>query len=330
MFTEALFFLFLLRSALVEGGTLSFRLRATKQPPTANGALGPLRDVFGQTAHSTHIDQRYLGEVSVGTPPKTFVLILWLPMIRCQSHGFREEERVLCSNRSTLYDPWSSSTAKWGQGSRKVDDGLRNPKLVRGRYFEDVVAFGNTSAGTALQLKKPAVFGAADQTFGLEQGILGLGLSTRFDKRKPIVEQAFKEGLLDRPLFSLFFKKCPKWELQCEDGGMVTLGGEDRKNCGPVLGWAPAFTDGGPWQFRVSRLTVGRFVHRKEAIVSSDSSAPRVYLPAEVLEGVVRAVNATGSGNSWIVDCDKKFELKFTINGRTFAKRRIGFALPKH
>ncbi|KAI6219576.1 Peptidase A1 domain-containing protein [Aphelenchoides fujianensis] len=239
-------------------------------------------------------------------------------MIRCQSNGFREEERALCSNGSALYDPWSSSTAKWGQGSRKVDDGLRNPKLVRGRYFEDVVAFGNTSAGTALQLKKPAVFGAADQTFGLEQGILGLGLSTRFDKRKPVVEQAFKEGLLDRPLFSLFFKKCPQWELECEDGGMVTLGGEDRKNCGPVLGWAPAFTDGGPWQFRVSALRVGRFVHRKEAIVSSDSSAPRVYLPGEVLEGVVRAVNATGGGNSWTVDCDK-FELKFTINGRTFA-----------
>ncbi|KAI6226152.1 Peptidase A1 domain-containing protein [Aphelenchoides fujianensis] len=315
MFARLSFVLFLLQWAAVEGGSRAFRSRSRKQ--TAAGGVG----VFELPLRSVPSNAHYVGEVSVGTPPKNFLvnvdtgsLELWLPAYNCQGEGYFTER--LCANRSLLYNPNESQTGKRTTGNKKRGQRLRESTPVRGHYFEDVFAFGNASR--SLQLKKPMVFGAADLLNGLEHGLLGLGLSTRFDQRKPLVEQAVAEGLIARPFFSLFFKQTPPG-THGEDGGMLTLGDEDRKNCGPVLGWAPAFSYGGPWQVRASGLSVGRFVHRREAIAVFDSGSPLIYLPPDVLDGVVRELSAFFRGHDFVVDCRRKFALKITIAGRTYA-----------
>jgi hypothetical protein len=68
--------------------------------------------------------------------------------------------------------------------------------------------------------------------------ILGL---TPDDDSTLIHHQAYNEGLLDKPIFSLYFKKCPGTKQACQDGGVVKIGDEDLKNCEPVKGncvWA--------------------------------------------------------------------------------------------
>lgn len=62
-----------------------------------------------------------------------------------------------------------------------------------------------------------------------------LGL-TRDGDATLIHEQAYEEGLLDKPYFSIYFKKCTNQQTQCQDGGVVKIGDEDLRNCEPVRG----------------------------------------------------------------------------------------------
>ncbi|KAI6230379.1 Peptidase A1 domain-containing protein [Aphelenchoides fujianensis] len=261
-------------------------------------------------------------EVSVGTPPKSFLVTvdtnsreLWLPAVGCDGFGSASER--LCSNRAALYEPFDSRTAEQAAGGERTENEWTDPTYITGLHYRDVFAFGNARSGHSLRLRKPAVFGAADLLHKVDRGVLGLGLSNRSDRRKTLVEEAFRQGLLARPLFTLFFAKCPQWTDACTDGGILMLGGEDRKNCDPVLGWAPAFSSGGAWQLKASGLAVGRFVHRQEAIVSLDSKGPSLLLPARVLNGVLREVGARPSKLLYFVDCKRDFEFKVVINGQT-------------
>ncbi|KAI6226404.1 Aspartic protease 7 [Aphelenchoides fujianensis] len=321
-------FLLLLHCSQVEAGSLSFRLHAKKHPVAGhskgNGTLGPLMDVFGQKVHSAIYNMRYYGEISVGTPPKTFLVVmdtgsvaLWLPKVGCRTRD--QKNRELCADRRGLYDPSSSRTSKRTNFQMLIFYGSSsNPSRVQGQYYEDVFSFGDSKASKKLRLKRPVLFGAAEDLRGLEKGILGLGLPSPYERGTLVFEQAYKEGLLDRPIFTLFFKKCERFQTACADGGVITLGSEDREHCGPVIGWTPAFTHGGPWQFKVSALTVGGFAHRQEANVITDSGAPVLTLPSVVVDGIAREIGATYDGKWWTVPCSKQFELKLTINGHTY------------
>ncbi|KAI6224320.1 Peptidase A1 domain-containing protein [Aphelenchoides fujianensis] len=342
--------------------------------PTGRGIIEQSDGVFELKSHAEVTNSLYTVEVSVGTPPKSFLVTvdtssreLWLPAVGCEGFGSASER--LCSNSSALYEPFDSRTAEQVAGGGRTENEWADPTYITGLRYRDVVAFGNARSAHSLRLRKPAVFGAADLLYRVDRGVLGLGLSAPSDRKKSLVEEAFGQGLLARPLFTLFFAKCPQWTDACTKGGVLTLGGcvpfpfiqwflwrEDHKNCGPVLGWAPAFSAGGSWQLKASGLAVGRFVHRQEAIVSLDSKGPSLLLPARVLNGVLRAVGARPAKFLYFVDC-KRDALTNDFDGEQcvldvgqaegeewvfgtpffravctvhdFQQRRIGFALPK-
>lgn len=92
------------------------------------------------------------------------------------------------------------------------------------------------------------MFGAADYVVRLERGILGLGIPIANAATTSIFDAVYKENLLDKPIFTLFFKKCPKNQKECENAGVVTLGGMDEKNCeSTIFNWVPVLPYGGPW-----------------------------------------------------------------------------------
>lgn len=92
------------------------------------------------------------------------------------------------------------------------------------------------------------MFGAADHVVRLEKGIVGLGIPVANSPATSIFDAAYREGLLDKPIFTLFFKKCPKDQRECSNGGVITLGGQDTKNCdSQIIGYVPVFSYGGPW-----------------------------------------------------------------------------------
>lgn len=44
---------------------------------------------------------------------------------------------------------------------------------------------------------------------------------------------------------------------ECEDGGVLTLGGFDKNNCEEPIHWTPVVTGTSMWRFKVSGMKVG-------------------------------------------------------------------------
>ncbi|KAI6204933.1 hypothetical protein M3Y94_00734500 [Aphelenchoides besseyi] len=52
---------------------------------------------------------------------------------------------------------------------------------------------------------------------------MGLGSSLPRDRGSSIVHEAWRQGILDAPIFTSYMKKCPG-SGTCENGGLITFG----------------------------------------------------------------------------------------------------------
>ncbi|CAD5233644.1 unnamed protein product [Bursaphelenchus xylophilus] len=67
-----------------------------------------------------------------------------------------------------------------------------------------------------------------------DKGILGLSFPDPGKKGTNIFDEAVKEGLMDKPIFTVYLKKCGG---NCEDGGDITFGDYDKEHCCNVMGY---------------------------------------------------------------------------------------------
>jgi hypothetical protein len=77
--------------------------------------------------------------------------------------------------------------------------------------------------------------------------------------------QAVDEGLIEKPWFTTFMKKCEK---ECEDGGTITLGGFDDVNCQEPIHWAPVETGTSMWRFRINAIEVNNSSYARSGMSS--------------------------------------------------------------
>ncbi|KAI6192123.1 hypothetical protein M3Y97_00302500 [Aphelenchoides bicaudatus] len=280
-----------------------------------------LMDVFGSQVQSAIYNMRYYTTISLGTPPKKFIVAvdtgshsLWVPRIGCKWSGASGYDNS-CTNPADLYDPSKSSTFK-KLGPFQIDYGFSSAKSsTSGSFYSDMFSFGDGSSKT-MRLKKPRM----GMTFPGEQATL-------------IHEQAYKDGLLDKPLFSLYFKKCVSSNTQCQDGGVVKLGDQDLKNCRPVKDWVPVYLHEAHWQFPVGELSVGNYKFKKfNQIAITDSGAPMLHLPKDLVAGIVKQLGAKKEGYYYMLDCTKKFTIDVKIYGKTYTMHNdaLTFALNKN
>ncbi|KAI6173992.1 Aspartic peptidase family and Aspartic peptidase domain-containing protein [Aphelenchoides besseyi] len=245
--------------------------------------------------------------------------VLWLPAVGCTTSGGKSNEN-LCKDRSLLYDPLASKTAKRIFGQLQINYGvIGDASSTHGAYYSDIFAFGNPrTSNSTLRLSSPVIFGAADHINRLERGILGLGIPV-IGIDTSIFDETYREGLLDQALFSLYFKKCPTYQVQCKDGGVLTLGSKDAKNCKEVEGWVDALPFGGPWQFHLDSLAVGKFRYKQRLRAVTDSGSPLLHLQRQVVAGIVVELNAWCEHHYYVVNCTQKFSIDLTINERGYS-----------
>ncbi|KAI6227264.1 Eukaryotic aspartyl protease [Aphelenchoides fujianensis] len=309
---------------------LEGREEAVDFPVKKTNKLEPLADVFGQPVDAALYNMRYYdqtgvleADVSVGTPPKVFSVIvdsgsttLWLPAVGCATDGAGNRE--LCAQRAQLFDPAASRTAKRVGGAFGINYGVTgDTSATRGVFYSDYFAFGN--ANSSLRLRQPVVFGAADFVVRLERGILGLGIPVAGQVGTSIFDAAVREGALDSPQFTLFFRRCPAGRARCPNAGVLTLGARDERNCGGVEATAAALPFGGPWQFALDALAVGGFRFAGRARATADSGSPLLHLPRPVVDGIVRELGAWREGHYFAVDCRRPFAIQLTIGGQTLS-----------
>ncbi|KAI6170707.1 Peptidase A1 domain-containing protein [Aphelenchoides bicaudatus] len=264
-----------------------------------------MRDFYGAPISSAFFNVEYKAMISVD------LTFCGFPHKGCQNTG--DPATTLHCPNTQVYDETASSTYKATPDNFKITYGIGS---TEGKYAKDVFAFGND---TLFQLKNPITFGWGDKTVDGDTGVLGLSFSFKNEKGTSIFQQLLDERKLDHPIFTVFYKRCPPNINECGDGGTITLGKHDRKNCGPILGWTPPIDPKNfLWQFEVESLVVNGYTAPNKAQAITDTGTSHIRVAKSVYQAIikeVKGVEAAPGSNLYKVPCANKFEIKLKING---------------
>ncbi|CAD5233650.1 unnamed protein product [Bursaphelenchus xylophilus] len=175
-------------------------------------------DVYGQRLNSRN-NMEYRGRMTLGDPPQEFNVvcdtgsdILWVPKEGCKSAG----------------------------------------PLVKKCPNTDVYSPGATAENTEILLKSSMEqdqrLGPITRDFLRDEGILGLSFPDAGKKGTNIFDEAVKQGLMDKPIFTVYKKKC---NGNCEDGGVITFGDYDKEHCCNVKGYVDIIPNAVDWKFKL-------------------------------------------------------------------------------
>ncbi|XP_077505779.1 lysosomal aspartic protease-like [Amblyomma americanum] len=258
---------------------------------------------------------RYVGVVSLGTPPQSFKVLfdtgsanLWVPSSKCV------DSNMGCRARSKYDSSKSSTYKKNGQIFKvKYESGQ-----VRGTLSRDDLGIAGVSV-------RGQLFGEITHTTGdvfkvvTFDGILGLGYPEISVKNLvPPFDNMLKQELVTDPLFSVYLSSTPSQE----DGGEILFGGVNAERYTEEITYAPV-SKKGYWQFSMDGLEIGSktFISSPtQAVV--DSGTTIMAGPKEVIELINKYLKATpGPRGTYRVKCSSvpKFpKAVFTIGGRQF------------
>ncbi|KAI6170695.1 Eukaryotic aspartyl protease [Aphelenchoides bicaudatus] len=303
------------------------RMKLRRKPhPKKGGTVKPkngslvMNDVYGARMGASEYNVIYEALISLGTPPKTFSVImdtgsteLWVPHVNCVNEGALN---VRCPNNQVYNEDESDSEKLTGEPF-VIRYGIGE---TRGVYIEDYFAFGDAKCEkNMMKLKEKIRFGAGDHMVDGDRGIMGLAYGGYGEKGTVIFEQAVKEGLMTEPVFTILYKKCPPFEQECKNAGMITFGEHDKKLCGDIIGYAPVNQGAIHWEFMLDSLEVGNFKHKVPTKVITDTGASHMFLDQATHDSIVQAMGGTPlkpGSRSYVVPCNKQgIDIKLTIGG---------------
>ncbi|KAI6204876.1 hypothetical protein M3Y94_00728000 [Aphelenchoides besseyi] len=283
-----------------------------------NETLLVQHDLFYQGMRSKQ-NIEYLGVVSLGQPPQKFEVvfdtgsdIFWVPKVGCSSSG---PYAKYCRSRRSLYSPRRSKSSKSLGRRFRIEYGTGS---AYGDYFTDAFAFGSPG-GKQLKLKSRVRFGAASRAQFSDQGILGLPSSdTSSGRGSSVFHQAVRDGLMDKPIFTAYLRKCPG-RGSCSQGGRITFGSEDKAHCNNVKDWVRVDAGVPHWRFSIQRIAVGRFRKNGRIKVISDTGTSDIIVSTGVANSIGRSIGATRRGGEHYVSCRKRFTTQLKINGHYYS-----------
>ncbi|KAI6231927.1 Peptidase A1 domain-containing protein [Aphelenchoides besseyi] len=285
--------------------------------PKGNDTLLVQHDVYKQRMFSKR-SVEYLGTVTLGNPPQTFQAILdtgsdifWVPKVNCYSTGPYANN---CRSGRSLYSPKRSKKSKRLGRPFSIHYGTGS---ASGGYYKDVFAFGSPD-GKQLKLKSRVVFGAANEmTFG-DTAILGLpSTDTSSGRGNSIFHQAVRDGLMDKPIFTAYLRKCSQGS-SCSRGGQITFGSEDKAHCEEVKDYVDVDRGVPHWRFSMHSISVNGYRRKGPMKVISDTGTSDIIVSTEVANRIGRAIGAMNRYGGRYVRCGKEFNVKLRINGHSY------------
>jgi saccharopepsin len=269
---------------------------------------------------SNFMNAQYFTEISIGSPPQTFKVILdtgssnlWVPSKQCTS--------IACFLH-TKYDSDASNTFKENGSTFSIQYGSGS---MEGFVSNDQLAIGDLSIKKqdfAEAVKEPGLAFA----FGKFDGILGLAYDTiSVNHITPPFYSMINEGLLESPVFSFRLGSSE------EDGGEAVFGGIDEAAYKGKIHYVPVRRKA-YWEVELEKLSFGddevEFENTGAAI---DTGTSLIVLPTDMAEMLNTQIGATKSWNGqYQVDCAKVPslpELTFYFGGRPYPLRGSDYVL---
>ncbi|PIO77631.1 eukaryotic aspartyl protease [Teladorsagia circumcincta] len=231
-------------------------------------------------------DMAYMAEITLGTPPQTFVVFL-------------------DSGSSNLWVP--DSTCSEGQSSTC---GTYCEQLFNSTLCADNQIFGQVTQMAEAFDKQP------------EDGMIGLGWpALAYQAITPPMFNLLNQGQLDQPYFVVYMRHLGTHSAV--DGGQLTVGGLDLDHCSATYDTIP-LTSKTFWQFKMSSVSVGSYTSAPgtgwQAI--SDTASTFIGGPKAIVDNIAKQVGAKWieSLGSYFIDCNGDHpDIEFGINGNTYS-----------
>jgi len=238
------------------------RKQAIRNTMRANG--------FGTIGEIDFDDVIYVSDITIGTPPQTFVVVmdtgsanLWVPGKECGSGGGGECGKqcqgflcqYVCDKSCCGNDPLAAfmmqnpkANANACVGKHLFDSTKSSSYKKDGQAFQ--ITYGTGSCSGYIASDKVCLgdlcvdngFGVATRLapFFADQpldGILGLAFQQlAVDKVKPPVQTMIDQKLMANPWFTVWMTMT---HAENETGGLITLGDYDKQHCSDKVDWIP-------------------------------------------------------------------------------------------
>jgi len=257
---------------------------------------------------------QYYGEVSVGTPGKSFKVIfdtgssnLWVPETGCSHCG------VPIMFPKNKYDPAKSSTYEANDSTFDIEYGSGS---VTGVFAKDSVALAEdiTVEDQMFGMIKDAGGLGMAYTLGKFDGILGLAFKTiSIDGVETVLGNAFDQGLLEEPVFA--------FSLGDKADGELTIGGYDTTKFKGDLHYVPLMKTT-YWEIKVDAISAGSTSFGAETSAIVDSGTSLIAGPKILVQQIAYSIGATPNiMGQYTIPCDQVSsipDIVFTIDGKDY------------
>ncbi|KZT26870.1 endopeptidase [Neolentinus lepideus HHB14362 ss-1] len=269
---------------------------------------------------SNFANAQYFTEISLGTPPQVFKVILdtgssnlWVPSTKCTS--------IACFLHAK-YDATQSSTYKANGSEFSIQYGTGS---MEGYVSNDVLTIGDISIKSqdfAEATKEPGLTFA----FGKFDGILGLGYDTiSVNHIVPPFYSMINHKLIDEPVFSF------RLGTSEEDGGEAIFGGVDESAYSGDLHYVPVRRKA-YWEVELEKISFGDDdLELENTGAAIDTGTSLIALPTDIAEMLNSQIGATKSWNGqYTVDCSKVPQLpdlSFYFGGKAYPMKGTDYIL---
>lgn len=236
-------------------------------------------------------DSSYSGEITIGTPPQTFQVILdtgsadlWVVTTSCTA----------CTSDMTTFDPSKSSTYKVSNSQLTITYGSGS---VKGTAAQDSVGFGGFSVPGQVFMSATTV---VDNLLAPGvSGIIGLGFQPISSlQTSPFWETLYNSNMLAEPLFGFYLERWVTSSTVITDapGGSLTLGGTNTSLYTGNIEYIdmPSGSTPSYWFQQVSTITVqGKTlqISSSQGLAAIDTGTTLIGAPTSIVSDIWAAVS---------------------------------------
>lgn len=279
---------------------------------------------------SNYMDAQYFADISLGTPPQKFKVILdtgssnlWVPSVDCGSLACFLHNKYDHSQSSTYIKDGRPLSISYGSGS--IEGYISEDNLQIGDLTIQNQKFGETTSEPGLAF-----------AFGKFDGILGLAYDTiAQDDITPPFYSAIQQHLLDESKFSFYLKSVNDPAAEggsASDGGVFTLGGVDsskfKGDLIPLHVRRQAYWEVPLNAIKLGDQSTGKLENTGAAI---DTGTSLITLPSDMAEIINAQIGAKkGWTGQYTLECSTRAklpDLTFTLDGHDFVLSPFEYTL---
>jgi len=324
-------------------GTWAERYR---QRQAARAAMRANGNGMGQIGQIDYDDVVYLSEITIGTPPQEFLVVmdtgssdLWVPGIECGQTDAEYRMPIDPRTKHLLKRMPPPMNKNPCDGKSKFDGTKSSTYKKDGRPFHIQYGTGSCTGYVAADnvcldenLCVQNGFGVATKLapFFADQpldGIFGMGFeSLSAEKVTPPIQTMIDQKLLANPWFTVWMTMTYAENVT---GGEITLGDYDLAHCSDQVDWVP-LTKASWYEINLNSIKVGNSTSKGEVIVSnavqtaiSDTGTSLIAGPRDQIKQICTELGGKFDQQTqlYIVPCEDAKTLPpvvLNINGKDY------------